>query len=100
MSRPPACIRHDVGRLIELLHRPRDQGNTLVVVEHDHDLIRVADHVVDLGPGAGSSGGEVLYSGSIAGLDASRRLGHGRLPLRSQARASARPPPKEIQADR
>jgi excinuclease ABC subunit A len=58
----------DVGRLIELLHRARDQGNTLVVVEHDHDVIRKADHVVDLGPGAGSAGGDVLYSGSIAGL--------------------------------
>jgi excinuclease ABC subunit A len=58
----------DVGRLIELLQRARDQGNTLVVVEHDHDVIRRADHVVDLGPGAGAAGGEVLYSGSIAGL--------------------------------
>ncbi len=58
----------DVGRLIELLHRARDQGNTLVVVEHDHDIIQRADHVVDLGPGAGSAGGEVLYAGSIAGL--------------------------------
>ena len=59
---------HDVGRLIKFLHRARDQGNTLVVVEHDHDVIRSADHVVDLGPGAGSAGGEVLYSGPIAGL--------------------------------
>jgi excinuclease ABC subunit A len=59
---------HDVGRLIELLNKARDQGNTLVVVEHDHDVIRAADHVVDLGPGAGSAGGEVLYSGTMAGL--------------------------------
>ncbi len=68
---------HDVGRLIAVLHRLRDQGNTLVVVEHDHDLIRGSDHVVDLGPGAGSAGGEVLYSGSIAGLSHGRALGHG-----------------------
>ena len=59
---------HDVGRLIAVLHRLRDQGNTLVVVEHDQDLIRGSDHVVDLGPVRGSSGGEVLYAGSIAGL--------------------------------
>jgi excinuclease ABC subunit A len=58
----------DVDRLIWLLQRARDQGNTLVVVEHDHDVIRCADHLVDLGPGAGSAGGDVLYSGSIAGL--------------------------------
>jgi excinuclease ABC subunit A len=63
----------DVGRLIGLLHRARDKGNTLVVVEHDHDVIRCADHVVDLGPGAGSAGGDVLYSGSIAGLTQAER---------------------------
>ena len=59
---------HDAGRLIAMLHRLRDQGNSLVVVEHDQDVIRGSDHVVDLGPGAGSSGGEVLYAGPIAGL--------------------------------
>ena len=66
----PSCSLHphDVGRVIELLHRVRDQGNTLVVVEHDHDLIRSADYVVDLGPGAGSAGGELLYGGAIPGL--------------------------------
>jgi excinuclease ABC subunit A len=59
---------HDIGRLIAVLHRLRDQGNSLVVVEHDHDVIKSADHIVDLGPGAGSSGGEVLYTGPVAGL--------------------------------
>ena len=44
-----------------------------MVVEHDHDVIRAADHVVDLGPGAGSAGGEVLYSGPIAGLTQAER---------------------------
>ena len=68
---------HDVGRLIALLHRLRDQGNSLVIVEHNHDVISACDHVVDLGPGAGSSGGEVLYTGSIAGLSRSEALGHG-----------------------
>jgi excinuclease ABC subunit A len=56
----------EVGPLITILHRIRDVGNTLVVVEHDHDLIRAADHVVDLGPGAGAAGGKVLYSGPFA----------------------------------
>jgi excinuclease ABC subunit A len=48
------------------LHRLRDQGNSLVVVEHDHDVIRSSDHIVDLGPGAGAAGGQILYSGPLA----------------------------------
>jgi excinuclease ABC subunit A len=58
----------EVGKLIAILNRLRDQGNTLVVVEHDEAVIRSADHVVDLGPGAGAAGGEVLYAGPLAGL--------------------------------
>ena len=58
----------EVGKLIAIVDRLRDRGNTLVVVEHDHDVIRSADHVVDLGPGAGAAGGQVLYSGPLAGL--------------------------------
>jgi excinuclease ABC subunit A len=56
----------EVEALIRVLHRLRDMGNTIVVVEHDHDVIRAADHLVDLGPGAGAAGGQVLYSGSLA----------------------------------
>ena len=56
---------HDAGRLIAVLDRLRDAGNTLVVVEHEHSLIRAVDHVVDLGPGAGEAGGQVLYSGPL-----------------------------------
>ncbi len=58
----------DNERLIKILFQLRDQGNTVLVVEHDADMIRVADHVVDLGLGAGEQGGRVLYSGSYAGL--------------------------------
>jgi excinuclease ABC subunit A len=58
----------EVGKLIEILQNLRDHGNTLVAVEHDHDVIRSADHVVDLGPGAGASGGNIVYSGPVAGL--------------------------------
>ena len=78
LDEPTAGLHpHDVGPLIAILHGLRDQGNTLVVVEHDHDLIRSADHVVDLGPGAGSAGGEVLYSGSVAGLALAQRSATG-----------------------
>lgn len=61
---------HDVGRLTRLLADLRDRGNTVLVVEHDRDVIAAADHVVDLGPGAGAHGGEVVYAGSVAGLRA------------------------------
>lgn len=58
----------DVHRLNELLQKLRDKGNTVLVVEHDPDVIKVADHVVDMGPHAGSRGGEVVYEGSYTGL--------------------------------
>ena len=58
----------DVHRLNELLVKLRDKGNTVIVVEHDPDVIGVADHVVDVGPHAGSAGGQIVYEGSYAGL--------------------------------
>lgn len=58
----------DVHRLTGLLRRLRDKGNTVLVVEHDPDVIAVADHVVDLGPGAGNDGGRVVYEGTVQGL--------------------------------
>ncbi len=58
----------DVHRMNELLQKLRDKGNTVLVVEHDPDVIKVADHVVDVGPHAGSHGGEIMYEGSFAGL--------------------------------
>ncbi|MQY33695.1 UvrABC system protein A [Streptomyces sp. RB17] len=60
----------DVRRLNELLLGLRDKGNTVLVVEHDRDVIAIADHVVDMGPGAGGQGGEVVYEGTLAGLRA------------------------------
>ncbi|MFE3019577.1 ATP-binding cassette domain-containing protein [Streptomyces sp. NPDC059256] len=60
----------DVSRLNDLLIRLRDRGNTVLVVEHDPDVITIADHVVDMGPGAGRHGGHVVYEGSVAGLRA------------------------------
>ncbi|HSV94206.1 MAG TPA: excinuclease ABC subunit UvrA, partial [Desulfobacterales bacterium] len=63
----------DIGRLVGVLRRLRDAGNTLVVVEHDPDVIRAADLVLDMGPGPGQMGGEVVHFGDLPGLLASRR---------------------------
>src|SRR5690606_13232316 len=60
--------QRDNHRLIETLIRLRDLGNTVLVVEHDEDTIRVADHVVDIGPGAGEHGGAIVHSGTFKGL--------------------------------
>ena len=60
--------QRDNARLINTLTRLRDLGNTVLVVEHDEDTIRAADHVLDMGPGAGVHGGEVVYNGEVAGL--------------------------------
>jgi excinuclease UvrABC ATPase subunit len=62
---------HDVARMNSLLLRLRDQGNTVLVVEHDPETIAIADHVVDLGPGAGTAGGAVTYEGTVEGLRSS-----------------------------
>lgn len=62
---------HDVQRMNELLLRLRDKGNTVLVVEHKPEVIAIADHIVDLGPGAGRHGGRITYEGDVAGLRAS-----------------------------
>ncbi|MFC6332041.1 ATP-binding cassette domain-containing protein [Paenibacillus septentrionalis] len=64
----------DVHRLNELLQKLRDKGNTVIVVEHDPDVIKVADHIVDVGPYAGSRGGTIVYEGSYQGLLQSETL--------------------------
>ena len=55
----------DTGRLIRILHELRDLGNTILVVEHDSDVMRAADHLIDLGPGAGEHGGQLIYEGTF-----------------------------------
>jgi excinuclease UvrABC ATPase subunit len=62
---------HDIQRMNELLLRLRDKGNTVLVVEHKPEMIAIGDHVVDLGPGAGAAGGEVVFEGTVAQLRAS-----------------------------
>ena len=61
---------HDIQRMNELLLQLRDKGNTVLVVEHKPEVIAIADHVVDLGPGAGTAGGEVVFEGDVDGLRA------------------------------
>lgn len=58
----------DVHGMNELLQELRDDGNTVLVVEHDPDVIEIADHIVDIGPGAGEKGGEIVYQGTVEGL--------------------------------
>lgn len=65
---------HDIERMNALLTQLRDKGNTVLVVEHKPETIAIADHVVDLGPGAGTGGGEVVYEGSLEGLRGSGTL--------------------------
>ncbi|HYO82168.1 MAG TPA: excinuclease ABC subunit UvrA [Bryobacteraceae bacterium] len=65
---------HDIERMNQLLLRLRDKGNTVLVVEHKPEVIAIADHIVDLGPGAGTAGGEVVYEGTLDGLCASGTL--------------------------
>ncbi|WP_300265099.1 excinuclease ABC subunit UvrA [Microbacterium sp.] len=68
---------HDIQRMNELLLKLRDKGNTVLVVEHKPETIQIADHVVDLGPGAGRGGGEICFEGTVEGLRASDTItGH------------------------
>ena len=72
----------DTRALLDVLDRLRDAGNSLLVVEHEVDVVRHADWLVDVGPGAGTHGGRVLYSGPPAGLAPDAGLGDGPLPGR------------------
>lgn len=83
---------HDVRRMNDLLLRLRDKGNTLLVVEHAPEVIEIADHVVDLGPGAGAAGGQVCYEGPVAGLRASDTLTGRHLDDRAALRGTVREP--------
>ena len=83
---------HDIRRMNELLLRLRDKGNTVLVVEHKPESIAVADHVVDLGPGAGTAGGTVCYEGTVAGLRASDTLTGRHLDDRAALRKTVRAP--------
>jgi len=83
---------HDVDRMNSLLRRLRDKGNTVLVVEHDPEVIRIADRVVDMGPGAGSHGGTIVYEGSIDGLVASETATGRYLDVRQELKPEPRVP--------
>ncbi|MFC0038005.1 ATP-binding cassette domain-containing protein [Actinomadura rayongensis] len=83
---------HDIRRMNDLLLRLRDKGNTVLVVEHKPEVIEIADHVVDLGPGAGTDGGEICFTGDVAGLRASGTLTGRHLGHRAGLRAAVREP--------
>lgn len=83
---------HDIERMNTLLLRLRDKGNTVLVVEHKPETIAIADHVVDLGPGAGTGGGEVVFAGTLAGLRASGTLTGRHLSDRARLKAKVRKP--------
>ena len=81
---------HDVERMNALLQRLRDKGNTVLVVEHEPEVILIADHVVDMGPGAGSHGGTVVYQGTVEGLLAADTATGQHLDARQELKPEAR----------
>ncbi|WP_448072264.1 ATP-binding cassette domain-containing protein [Georgenia yuyongxinii] len=83
---------HDIERMNELLRQLRDKGNTVLVVEHKPEMIAIADHVVDLGPRAGTEGGEVVFEGSVEGLRAGDTLTGRHLDDRATLKAAVRRP--------
>jgi len=83
---------HDVQRMNDLLLQLRDKGNTVLVVEHEPETIAIADHVVDLGPGAGPAGGTVCFAGTVAGLRASGTITGRHLDDRAALKPQVRAP--------
>jgi excinuclease UvrABC ATPase subunit len=83
---------HDIQRMNDLLLRLRDKGNTVLVVEHKPEVIAIADHVIDLGPGAGTAGGEVVFEGTVTGLRAGKTLTGRHLDDRASLKPTVRTP--------
>ncbi|MGO4782280.1 ATP-binding cassette domain-containing protein [Cryobacterium sp. W22_MBD10_FK3] len=81
---------HDIQRMNELLLRLRDKGNTVLVVEHKPEMIAIADHIIDLGPGAGTAGGNVCFEGTLDGLRASDTLTGRHLDDRAKVKQTVR----------
>ncbi|MGW5580883.1 ATP-binding cassette domain-containing protein [Micromonospora chokoriensis] len=88
---------HDIQRMNELLLQLRDKGNTVLVVEHKPEAIAIADHVVDLGPGAGTDGGTVCYEGSLEGLRASGTITGRHLDDRAALKDQVRTPTGKLE---
>ncbi|MDA3631023.1 excinuclease ABC subunit UvrA [Saccharopolyspora sp. WRP15-2] len=88
---------HDIQRMNDLLLRLRDKGNTVLVVEHKPQTIAIADHVVDLGPGAGTAGGTVCFEGDVEGLRSSDTTTGRHLEDRTKLKAQVREPSGELE---
>ncbi|GEE02900.1 excinuclease ABC subunit A [Gordonia spumicola] len=88
---------HDIARMNDLLVRLRDKGNTVLVVEHKPETIAIADHVVDIGPRAGSHGGEICFEGTVEALTASDTLTGRHLGYRSSLKSEFRRPTGRIE---
>jgi excinuclease UvrABC ATPase subunit len=88
---------HDIQRMNDLLLRLRDKGNTVLVVEHKPEVIEIADHIVDLGPGAGSAGGEVMFEGALDDLRSSGTVTGRHLDDRASLKSSTREPKDALQ---
>ncbi|MCB0910585.1 MAG: ATP-binding cassette domain-containing protein, partial [Propionibacteriaceae bacterium] len=88
---------HDVQRTNDLLRQLRDKGNTVLVVEHEPEVIEIADHVVDLGPGAGTAGGTICFEGTVDGLRASGTLTGRHLDDRGRLKPSVRTPTGQLE---
>jgi excinuclease UvrABC ATPase subunit len=88
---------HDVQRMNDLLLRLRDKGNTVLVVEHEPETIAIADHVVDIGPRAGTAGGEVVFEGTVEGLRASGTITGRHLDDRAALKPALRTPAAALQ---
>jgi len=91
---------HDIQRMNDLLLQLRDKGNTVLVVEHKPEAIAIGDHVVDLGPGAGTAGGEVVFEGTVDALRASGTLTGRHLDDRASLKPSARKPSRKLEVRR
>ena len=88
---------HDIQRMNDLLLRLRDKGNTVLVVEHKPEAIAIADHVVDLGPGAGTAGGTVCFEGTVEGLRTSGTVTGRHLDDRAALKETVRTPTGTLQ---
>ena len=88
---------HDIQRMNDLLLRLRDKGNTVLVVEHKPEAIAIADHVVDLGPGAGTAGGEIVFEGTVEGLRTSGTITGRHLDDRASLKPTVRTPTGKLE---
>ncbi|MGY6652551.1 ATP-binding cassette domain-containing protein [Amycolatopsis sp. TRM77291] len=88
---------HDIQRMNNLLQQLRDKGNTVLVVEHKPETIAIADHVVDLGPGAGTAGGTICFEGTVEGLRASDTITGRHLDDRASLKDSVRKPTGKLE---